>query len=488
MRPYYGHPPACTCVACVRKRMAQFRRYSGKRRRRFGWAQFAIAAVVVPMAAAVAVSVLEPDFLTPTPSTTTESPVLVPTVSPTPTTTPKPSATAMVASVSFSLRGFRNGPWLEQQDPQLAASIKKLGWIQDSIDDTESEAIQDLLYIVVTSRSVAASIVSLGWVQDGIDDVEAEAIHWLNNIGSAEVASSVVSLGWVEDGIDDLKTEVDLIEALASIADKDAGEALRIVGMPFLETIEPPDISAMNSLRRLAAFRPEAFGSVMSHAALRDGISDDLAPIIATLDGVARRNPGLMDVLLDPSKVLLERRTTTLPLSGDVVLDIIRTAPGAARSMDLLEHSVRGIEEYMGSPLPTSYVGLLYENAVSGSSAGTNFGTHIAILPKYDIDDDSHEAQFSGSVIAHEVAHYYWSGNEDWVDEGAADFMASIVEGARTGQPIGVTNPPCAYARTIAELENLGISRGDAEFDCNYSLGERLFVDMHRTPGEGRFR
>ena len=368
----------------------------------------------------------------------------------------------------------------------MATSIRELGWIQDGIDATESEAIQDLLYIAVTSRSVAASIVSLSWVQDGVHDVEAGAFRWMNNIGSARVASSVVSLGWVEDGIDEI--EVKAIENVSYIADKNAEEALRIVGMPFLETIEPPDISALASLWQLAAFKLDTFESVMSHAALRDGITEDLAPIVATLDGVAETNSGLIDVLLDSARVSLERRTITLPLAGDVVLDIIRTAPGVARSMDLLEHSVRTAEEYMDAPLPTKYVGLLYENAVFGSFAGANFGTHIAILPEYDIDSDSHEAQSSGSAIAHEVAHYYWSGNEDWVDEGAADFMASIVEGARTGQPIGVTNLPCGYVGSIAELESLGISRGDIEFRCNYSLGERLFVDLHLTLGDERFR
>ena len=440
-----------------------------------------------------------------------------PTVTATPSPTPIPTRTAS----SLSLRGFANGPWLEQEDPQLASAIRNLGWVQDGFDDRESEVVQDLLYIAVTSRSVAATIVSLSWVQDGIDDVESGAFRWLNNMGSGEVASLVVSLSWVQDGVEEIEvramevisyvdygdarvassvaslgwvqdgieeSEVDLIEAIASIADKDAGEALRIVGMPFLETIEPPDVSAMQSLRRLAAFKPSTFVSVMSHKALRDGISNDLAPIVATLDGIAETNPGLIDILLDPSRVLLERRIITLPLTGDVVLDIIRTAPGAARSMDLLEHSVRGIEEYMGSPLPTTYVGLLYENAVYGSFAGINFGTHIAILPEYDIDDDSQEAESSGSAIAHEVAHYYWSGNEGWVDEGAADFIASIVEGARTGQLIGVTNPPCGYASSITELKSLGISRGGIEFRCNYSLGERLFVDLYLTLGDERFR
>ena len=472
------------------------------------------------------------------------------------TATPSPAPTPTQTAASFSLGGFANGRWLEQQDPQLVSAIRNLGWVRDGIGERESEVIQDLLYIAVTSRSVVASIISLSWVQDGIHDVEVGAFRWLNNMGSAELASSVVSLGWVEDGIEEIEAkaievisyvdygdarvassvvslgwvqdgiedveveaienvayianedaevassvvslgwvedgikdaEVDLIEALASIADKGAEEALRIVGMPFLETIEPPDISAMESLRQLAAFKPSAFVSVMSHKALRDGISNDLAPIVATLDGVAETNPGLIDILLDPSRVLLERRIITLPLAGDVVLDIIRTAPGAARSMDLLEYSVRGIEEYMGSPLATNYVGLLYENAVSGSFAGTNFGTHIAILPEYDIDDDSHEAQSSGSTIAHEVAHYYWSGNEDWVDEGAADFIASVVERARTGQPIGVTNLPCGYAGSIAELESLGITRGGIEFRCNYSLGERLFVDLYLTLRDERFR
>ena len=94
----------------------------------------------------------------------------------------------------------------------------------------------------------------------------------------------------------------------------------------------------------------------------------------------------------------------------------------------------------------------------------------------------------AGHSNAHEVAHYYWSGNEDWVDEGAADFIASVVQRARTGQPIGVTNLPCGYAGSIAELESLGISRGGIEFRCNYSLGERIFVDLYLALDDERFR
>ena len=275
---------------------------------------------------------------------------------------------------------------------------------------------------------------------------------------------------------------------LSYLANGDAEEAQRIVGMPFLETIDSPDISAIKSLRQLAASKPETFVEVMSHDSVRGGISNELAPVVATLYGVAQNNPGLIDVLLGGSKDSLEVRTITLPLAGEVVLSIIRTGPGAARTIDLLEHAVQGVEEFMGLALPTNYVGLLFADAVSGSNAGANFGTHIAILPKYDTDEDGHEAEFAGSIIAHEVAHYYWGGNEDWVNEGAADFMASVIDGARTGRPIAVTNAPCGHTGSLAELENLGISKGDIEFRCNYSLGERLFVDLYRTLGHERFQ
>ena len=406
-------------------------------------------------------------------------------------------------------------------DAEVASSVVSLGWVQDGIEELEVKTIENLSYIAYDSAEVASSIVSLSWVQDDIGELEAGAIDWMSNFSDAEVASSVLSLGWVQDGIEGLEvetieelsyianenarvassvvslswvqdsvngTEAALIEDFRSIARNSPEAALQIVGMPFIETIEPPDISAMASLRQLAAFNPEAFVRVMSHVALQDGIWNEIAPIVATLNGVAETNPGLIDVLLDSSNVVLERRTITLPLSGDVILVIIRTSPGADRSMDSLEYSVRGVEEYMGVPLPTNYVGLLYEDAVPKSAAGINYGTHIAIRPQYDIDDGSTEAEFAGSNIAHEVAHYYWSGNADWVDEGAAEFIASNIERDRTGSQIDATNAPCAHVRNIAELESLEVARDGVEFGCNYSLGERLFFDLNRTLGEEKFQ
>ena len=371
-------------------------------------------------------------------------------------------------------------------DAEVASSVISMKWMQDGIEASELEAIEELSYIANRYMQVGLSTISLGWVQDGIEDMDVAAINWIGNIRSAEVASYVVSLGWMQDGVE--AREMTTIQHLSYLANREPAAAQRIVRMPFLESVEPADTSAIESLWQLAAFDPEVFRSTISHPTLSGSITDELAPLVATLEGVAKTSPGLIGTLLDPNRVSLEQRTITLPLAGDVDLVIMRTGPGAARSMDLLEDAVRGAEEFMGVPLPTNYVGLLFESAVSGSFAGTNFGTHIAMLPKYDVDDGSREAEFASQGIAHEVAHYYWNGNADWIDEGAAELMASMSESVRTGNPITTTNYPCAYADNIAGLVGLEAGRSAVEFRCNYSLGERLFVDLYETLGDEEFR
>ena len=384
--------------------------------------------------------------------------------------------------------------------------------MQDGVKGPEATATQALLYLAVMSRPVVRDILTFAWVQDGVEETEAEAIRWMDNIRDSRVATAVVSLSWVQDSIESVEVQaiedisymtvemalavVDLdwvrdgverldaqtIEEMSYLSNEDAEAGLRVIGMPFLTTLEPHDVSALMALREIADDYTEVFNSVF---ALRDGVTDDLAPVVSTLRGVAETNPRLVDTLLAPGQVTLERRTVDLPLSGDVTLVIIRTRPGATRSMDLLEQAVRNVEEVMDIPLPTNYVGLLYEAAVIGDNVGTNFGTHMAILPEFDVDDGSHEAEYVPGTIAHEVAHYYWSGNKGWVDEGAADFMASISENARLDRPVNITNLPCPHVTTIVDLEAKG-DDGDL-YRCNYSLGERLFLDLYRTLGEDQF-
>ena len=390
------------------------------------------------------------------------------------------------ASESVAVRELLYGA---AADILVVSSIVDLDWVQDGIEDLEATTIWRLSNVAWKDAGIASSVVGFSWIKDGINEVEYQTIDELRffNFDDLRLVSSVVALDWVQDGIE--SAEADAIDSLNRFSDEDA--ALQILSMPFLVTLEPHDAVALQALSRMQMHRVELFSRIMSHPTLSNGITDEWAPVVATLNGVSATNPQLINTLLDPDKVDLEQRVIELPLAGKTLLAIIRTSPGSEQSMDLLEHAVRHAEAYMDTSFPTGYVGWLFaEQAVEGF-AGANYGTHIASAPTVDVYH-AHESGYStGHHIAHEVAHYYWRAQEIWLHEGMADFMGTISENSRTGKPVEAKQSPCGYARSIAELKALGVTREEGIYSpylCNYQLGERLFLDLHRNLGEESFQ
>ena len=265
--------------------------------------------------------------------------------------------------------------------------------------------------------------------------------------------------------------------------------AEQVSDLAFLETHDAVDVLAIESMRRLA--RNGDLAPILDHPALQDGIADAEAKIVTTLRGVNKYKPELIDTLLDPDQVLIEDRVIRLPRSGDVLLTIIRTRPGRAESMDLLEHAVRTVEEFMDVPMPTNYIAYLFEDAVEhtvSDVAGRHFGTHIASEPWVDQDGDR-RARYAVGHIAHEVAHYYWRSDENWIDEGGADFMSIVSENARVGSPIEPDRNSREEFQNIQELVRWEEKEEpDDTHTCNYRLGQRFFLDMYHTIGEEAFR
>lgn len=377
---------------------------------------------------------------------------------------------------------------IASRDAELAERIIALEWFEDGVTEVETAAVENLFFLADANVALAGRIVGIPWVEDGVTELENMAVESLFFIANHDVGlgHQVAEMTWLADDVTDV--EYSVLQEIWHIAYEDASAAMRLISMPFLKSLDPPDVVAMESLANLAHFNMSTFQEVISHPTLSSGITDEWAPIVATLYNVNEEAPAFVDILLDPSQVTQEWRTVALPHSGEVGLVIIRTGPGAQRSMDLLENAVRSAEEFMGLPLPTNYVGLLFGNTVSGYSVGTNYSTHVVVLPEYDVDDGSRNAEFTGHLIAHEVAHYYWARGRDWVDEGLSDFMASVAENARTDQPVDVTNDPCQHTDSIAELERLTALGNDEVFECNYSLGEGFFLDLYLHLGDQAFR
>lgn len=383
---------------------------------------------------------------------------------------------------------IRSWYWITTNDATLTSFVVALPWVQDGLDELEEDAIDNLYWVTDDDVTLAQTVVTLPWVLDGITALENGVLNELTRFypDSPEVGRSVVALNWVRDGID--AVEADAIDWLNAFPEADT--ALQIVAMPFLESLEPPDANAVESLARMSLDHEDEFQRVITHPTLRDGITDHWAKIVATLYAVARYDAPAIDQLLDPDQVTIEERVIELPLGGQTLLAVIRTSPGAERSMDILERAVTYTEQIVGAPFPARYVALLFGESVTPGAGGNYHGTHITVVSSYDVDDDSRVAKHVPGTITHETAHYFWNGYHAWLNEGLANTTTDIVLNRIDGTPIEPrSGAPCPYVSTISALEKIEAATDSSAdvFSCNYDLGERLFIDLYNRLGNEQF-
>ena len=220
---------------------------------------------------------------------------------------------------------------------------------------------------------------------------------------------------WVIDGITSF--ELEIMDMLNSISGESA--YLRIKDMPFLETIEPGDLSI---LKALAWSSQLYFQRILSHPSLREGITDEWASLFSVVRGIVLSDLSeshrldLLDTLFDPERTLLEERTITLPLAGDVELAVIQTDVGASdaagvRTLEMLEQVVRSQEEFMGLAFPQNHLTLVVDdlNLFEGS-----LGIDTIIL--------THHLENRG-IISHGTTHTYWGWH--WFPEQAS-FLSTV--------------------------------------------------------------
>ena len=349
-----------------------------------------------------------------------------------------------------------NAAVLGRQNPAAAQAIQAWPWVADGIAATERESAAALVNFAIVSEPL-------------LEDLLAKS--WVNKVANfPELAAALT--------------------ALQGIALADPAAARRITAMPFLNSLEPADVAALESLAQLTADDRETFGRVIDHPTLAGGI-DDAAPVVSVLSGVQRTNPALLPRLLNLEQVAVEERIVDQPGAGPLTLVIIRleaNAAGNAGSMDLLAAAVRFVADYMGEPFPVRYVALLFAEAVPDYSAGANFGTHIAVRPQYDSPAADYPARNSGRAIAHEVAHYYWADNAPWLDEGAAELLAALFAASHWGGNPMPNHYPCASVSGIRDLAAADYALDAAGGQCPYALGERLFLDLRRALGAADFQ
>ena len=377
------------------------------------------------------------------------------------------------------------------EHPNLAEEVLNLSWLWDDLTHDESAVIRSLRDLAYKNAELPLKVLAMPFMHGAIGPIQANVMTGIASASPYPLSSDTTTLAALEWLIDDPDgTDAQIVHDLGIIRAYSDDWFWAISGMPFLKTIEPTDAQVTQALARLFDSSVENAELVVNHPRIKDGITNEETRILATLSGVSRHNPTLLEKLLDPSQTTMEERNITLPLAGEVTLTIIRTSSGSKRTMDLLETAVRRIEGLMSLPFPTPNVNYLFEIATPtgypGRFAGANLGSSIVSLPWHD--DDTLAAHVQLRHLAHEVSHYYWTGSRPWVDEGVANLIQSVVVGVEYNRSISQGIGSCAHARNISELESLKGNQQDRAFSCNYYLGERLFHALYRSLGDAAFR
>ena len=307
------------------------------------------------------------------------------------------------------------------------------------------------------------------------------------------VVAQIRSISWIADGLQ-TADEFNAAERMVNLG-LEAPEALSalLASDEFKNGLRPMDLPALLSLQRMAQDRPERLAQLTSAGWFRDGLTTVEAAIVAVLYERSRfLSPEFDATVANPETLNVELGTTTNRRGAIVPIAIVRSGPAPAGSpvMAVAQAAVPVFEGMFDADFPTPAIVIHVTDYVAGVAAGTNYQTHVTLLP--EIDDNS-KPEFAPHAVFHEIAHYFLYAEPIWYAEGGADFAATYARHVTGGAPLESTNYPCDGASSISELElRLPDNPQEAQADpglwrCNYYLGERLLLALYRQLGEERF-
>lgn len=327
----------------------------------------------------------------------------------------------------------------------------------------------------------------LPWIRNDIHETEYEALDRLGCLDTPQPANLYAALNtpWVQDNTSE--TEYDIIDSLCAL-DFDATEVVfQLLSMPFLLSPDTTDALAIRGMEELAD--EGRLAALTDHAIFQDGVTDDETTLIAGV-GTLRDTDEIQRVL-NPGGAAIETVSLGTELTPHLKISIIRTdsqsRPGTVESV---RDAVEFVENAVGPALPVDHVIIMLNDlAVAEKYAGTNFGFAYSYKPKYEAAQGTFEWRHLQTGFVHETAHYFWTGNENWIDEG----LANIVE-YQFGLQMGLSHGQLQTKRKSCEAHDLEMlsewdpDRADVDrYHCVYYLGQPLFYDLLVSMGAETF-
>lgn len=362
----------------------------------------------------------------------------------------QPPATRAPQAVPTDLDKMKNADWLRSRHGRTYKEIKDLGWVKDGLTLEEAKMAQDLLYMGANDYETLNRVLALQWTQDSLTPVEARVVR-----------------------------------NLMYLSYRDSSVSRELVTMPFLGSVTEEDVLLISGLHGRS--HRGTLNSFMSHPAVADGITDE--EVIRTVAATTIDRTGHLDRILGPGNATVETIQTSSPRTPNLNVSIVRAGNRRATDTSLVvEEAVKYVEDFMDMPLPTNHViTLLDDTGVTEGFAGVNYGQAIAYVRKGEDGDEWQRAAFRMGMV-HEVAHYFWRGSEDWIDEGIAITIEHSY-GTEAGLPARMmtTERRGCTVTTLQALSSLAPEQQSTQFQCNYYLGEKLFLDLRNSLGKEEF-
>lgn len=363
---------------------------------------------------------------------------------PQPTSTPRPMATPGATATPHpttaptippitSMHNTQNARWIKQMHPLLHQKIAGLPWVKDGLDDEEKKTIDSILYTAVTNPALAEGLIKLPWIGDGLHQGENDAV-----------------------------------EEFYFVAHQDPTVAQDLLGMPFLASNEPADLHALNGIHSI--IRDGLTTSLTSSRVYQEGMTDELTPVVAAAAATGSTT-AINEYLNDQSIAVDTKQYATAGQPIAITIVSLKNSTDLAETSEAAYQAVIDTEAIMQMPLPTRHVIVVLDHrAVLPGYAGTNYGYAIGV-DKEKLEGAPARLQ---NNLYHEIAHYWWRGHINWIDEGIADTIAASASLAR-GDELEA-KPNRRRDCTSQNLGNLGHTTDeDRQFYCNYFLGEKLF-------------
>ncbi|PKB65312.1 MAG: hypothetical protein BZY80_00615 [SAR202 cluster bacterium Io17-Chloro-G2] len=404
-------------------------------------------------------------------------------------------------------RGLQYLTGIHQNDPQTGAAFINLPWLTDGIVSDERWALQYLKGFQDQDLALGNRMLQRQWVTDGITAHEKWSLLNILEVHAAnsELGEALASLPWTQDDI--TEHEQWTLRNLNDIHEVNPTLAGQLASMPFLsESATSLDVDTLNSIDNLRVNHPEILDQLLEQDWYLDGMDDQEAALVMMVGASGSTVLGPDDLRGFLVKHHADSRSVALPLSGEVELIFVQSAPNKLNDdiVDQVEDAIRLLEEFMSIPFPVAEVVLLMatpgELSQDFDVAGLNFGTHIVVDPSLARQGDNNR------VLNHEVAHYYWGTQEAplWFYEGASDFLSSYIRDRLYDDTLAdqlqfVDIRELRYCKgmgmntvqkLIDDLNRQGYSRHSAMpyFFCNYSTGHYLLLNLFADLGSDAVR